>query len=71
MSNLDDQSNKKKKTQSAAHVAQAMAANMAANMADPDFYDRHERMQDEVRAKVIRIHQSHRFSGVYLSNSSK
>ncbi|MFQ5976764.1 MAG: hypothetical protein ACE5OZ_01380 [Candidatus Heimdallarchaeota archaeon] len=52
MSNPDDQS-KKKQPQSAADVPQAMAANMAANMADPDFYDRHERLKDEVAAKVI------------------
>jgi hypothetical protein len=47
MANPDDQS--KKKPQSAADVAQAMAANMA----DPDFYDRRERLKDEVAAKVI------------------
>ncbi|MHA2271238.1 MAG: hypothetical protein ACXACI_05200 [Candidatus Hodarchaeales archaeon] len=53
MMNPDDQSKKKKTAQSAADVAQAMAANMAANMADPDFLDRHERIRDEAAAKVI------------------
>lgn len=44
---------KAKKNNKAKEVAEAMVANMAANMADPNFLDDHERMQDEAARKVI------------------
>ncbi len=62
MSNSDDQLKKKKKIQSADDVAQAMAANMA----DPDFYDRHERIKDKAAAKVIAERKKRRQKADYL-----
>lgn len=43
-----------KKGQTAKEVAEAMVANMAANMKDPEkFWADKDRMEDEVRKKVI------------------
>lgn len=44
----------KKKLQTAKEVAEIMAANMAANMKDPDFLDRKERIRQEAANKVIK-----------------
>ena len=44
---------KEKKNSKTKEVAEAMVANMAANMADPNFLDDHERMQDEAAREVL------------------
>jgi len=43
----------KAKGQTAKDVAEAMAANMKANMEDPEFWDRKERIYEEARKKVL------------------
>jgi len=52
---MSEEKNDKKKnaTQSAEEVAKIMVANMAANMADPDFLDRQERIRSKAAKKVI------------------
>jgi hypothetical protein len=44
---------KKVKGQSAKEVAEAMVANMAANMNDPDFYAKKAILEDKVRKKIV------------------
>ncbi len=39
--------------QNAKEIAEAMAANMKANMEDPEFWENKERIQDDVRKKVL------------------
>ena len=45
---------KEKKGQSAKEVAEAMAANMAANLKDPEkFWKEHDEIEEKVRKKVL------------------
>lgn len=45
---------KEKKGQSAKEVAEIMAANMAANMKDPEkFWEEHDRIREEATHKVL------------------
>lgn len=44
---------KEKKGQTAREVAEAMVANMKANMEDPDFLDRQDRYREEATKKVL------------------
>ena len=43
----------KSKGQTAKDVAEAMVANMKANMEDPEFWDKKERLSEEVMKKVL------------------
>jgi hypothetical protein len=56
---------KKKKKSKAAEVAEAMAANMATNMNNPDYFKEHEQMLDDVTKKVLdkrKIRRAHQDS---------
>ncbi len=44
----------KSKGQSAKEVAEIMAANMKANMEDPEFWERNERIKEEALHKVLK-----------------
>jgi len=44
---------KEKKGQTAKEIAEAMAANMRANMEDPDFLDKQDRYREEATKKVL------------------
>ncbi len=44
---------KKKSNPSAKDIAESMAANITANMADPDWANEKDRIEDEVRSKII------------------
>lgn len=43
----------KSKGHTAKDVAEAMVANMKANMADPEFWDKRDRISEEVMKKVL------------------
>ncbi len=43
----------KSKGQTAQEIAEIMAANMKANMEDPEFWDRHDRIREKVTKKVL------------------
>ncbi|TFF99325.1 MAG: hypothetical protein EU541_05195 [Promethearchaeota archaeon] len=53
MKNKNSRRSKKKK-QNEKETADAMAKNMAANMRDPNFIADKEKIQDEVRAKILK-----------------
>ena len=50
---MSEEKKEKSGSQSVKEVADAMAANMAANMADPDFFNKKELMLDEARREVL------------------
>jgi hypothetical protein len=50
----------KGKNTKAKEVAKSMVENMTKNMNDPNFYNDHERMQDEVASKVIKKREQRR-----------
>ena len=45
--------NEKAKGQTAEEVAEAMVANMKANMEDPEFWDKRDRLLEEVTKEVL------------------
>ena len=50
----EKEDNKEKKSQNADEIARIMVENMKANMNDPDFLDRKERIRDEVTHEVLK-----------------
>ena len=50
----EKENEEKKEGQSAKEIAEIMAANMKANMEDPDFWDRNERIRQKVLDEVIK-----------------
>jgi len=51
----EEQKDKKNSNgQTAKEIAEIMAANMAANMNDPNFIAENELLQDKIRAKIVK-----------------
>ena len=51
---MTNEKDEKKKDQSARDIAEIMVENMKANMADPDFWDKKERIHQEAVDEVLR-----------------
>ena len=51
---MSEEKKKKKKDQNAEEVAKIMVENMKANMADPDFWLKRERIRQEALNKVLK-----------------